>query len=202
MSDESSPQKPTRLFMVRHGESVANLEARFTRHDDEPLTELGVSQAVECGRALVGLCQPVALYASPYLRAVRTAEEVGRPFGLSPTIVRDLREQSFGEFQGRPYAEFGPLAEKVTALGRWDLAAPGGETLRAVAERVGRALDELVAAHPGSDVLVVSHGGVMAAARGWARGDFDAPPEPTENAGGYVLQSQDRDVRLLQFDSL
>ncbi|MEM6702785.1 MAG: histidine phosphatase family protein [Acidobacteriota bacterium] len=200
---ESHTSSVTRLFMVRHGESVANLEARFTRHDDEPLTDRGVEQAVERGRSLVGLCRPVALYASPFLRAVRTAQEVGRPFGLvEPTLVPDLREQNFGEFEGRSYAEFGPLVEKVTALGRWDLSAPGGESLRGVADRVGRALDELVATHPGDDVLVVSHGGVMAAARGWAQGHFEIPPEPTANADGYVLESSDGRLRLLGFDSL
>jgi broad specificity phosphatase PhoE len=37
-------------------------------------------------------------------------------------------------------------------------------------------------------VLVVSHGGVMSALRGWARDDYSAPPLPTPNAGGYLLR--------------
>jgi len=201
-TEATDPAQPTRLFMVRHGESQANLEERFTHHDDEPLTPLGVEQAEARGQALMCHCRPTAMYASPFHRAVHTAEEVGRPFSLKPALRDDLREQSFGEFQGRSYVDFAPLVQDVSPLGRWDLSAPGGESLREVAERAGRVIDEIVAQHAGTDVLVVSHGGVMAALRGWARGSFEHPPESTENANGYVLVRQSSVFLVVPFDEL
>ncbi len=201
-NDAADPGQPTRLFMVRHGESQANLEQRFTHHDDEPLTPLGVEQAEARGRELLPHCRPEAMYASPFHRAVHTAEEVGRPFSLKPELRADLREQSFGDFQGRSYADFVPLAQDVSPLDRWDLAAPGGESLRQVAERAGRVLNQIVAQHAGSDVLVVSHGGVMAALRGWAQGSFGQPPESTENANGYVLVRESSSFEIVPFDEL
>jgi probable phosphoglycerate mutase len=175
------------LLLVRHGESLANLERRFTRSDDEPLTETGLAQARETARRLVGHYAPRALYASPFLRAIQTAREIGAPFGLQPTVVDELHEQGFGSLRGRPYEDYYPVIATVSPLDRWRHCAPGGESLVEVAERVGPAIERIAAAHPGEQVLVVSHGGVMAALRAWACGNFDLPPESTVNAGGYRL---------------
>ncbi|HVS66272.1 MAG TPA: histidine phosphatase family protein [Thermoanaerobaculia bacterium] len=177
----------TTLILVRHGESQANLEGRFTRHDDEPLTPLGLEQARAIGRRLRELYQPVALYASPFARARDTAREIGAFFELEPEVVRELHEQSFGALRGRGYAEYYPLIAAVAALDRWHHRAPGGESLAEVGARVGPALDLIADRHPGEEVIVVSHGGVMAALRSWVAGNFDQPPESTENAGGYRL---------------
>jgi broad specificity phosphatase PhoE len=102
-------------------------------------------------------------------------------------VVDDLREQDFGVYKGRPYTEF---YGRYPAGGveRWDLRPDGGEMLREVARRAGAALDRIARSHLGGEVLVVSHGGVMSALRGWARDDYSAPPLPTPNAGGYLLQ--------------
>lgn len=180
------------LILVRHGESLANLERRFTRTDDEPLTTTGFEQARETARRLLDRYTPRALYASPFLRALQTARELGAPFGLEPTVVEELHEQSFGELRGRPYEDYYPVISTVSPLDRWHHRAPGGESLRDVAERVGPALELISTAHAGETVLVVSHGGVMAALRAWAVGNFERPPESTVNAGGYVLVGRGR----------
>lgn len=177
----------TTLILVRHGESQANLERRFTLHDDEPLTPLGVDQARETGRRLRALYAPTALYASPFARAVHTAREIGASFGLEPALAPELHEQSFGDLRGRAYAEYYPVVAAIAELDRWHHRAPGGESLAEVCLRVGPALDRIAHRHPGEQVLVVSHGGVMAALRAHVHGNFDRPPESTENAGGYRL---------------
>lgn len=181
------PLERTTLLMVRHGESLANSEARFTRTEDEPLTELGVEQARATGERLAARYRPSALYCSPYHRAHHTAREIGRHFALEPKIVEQLYEQSFGELHGRPYADYFPRAAQIAAAERWEMTAPGGESLRQVAERVGPAVRELSTLHLGETIVVVSHGGVMAALRGWVSGDYRSPPQATENAWGYRL---------------
>jgi broad specificity phosphatase PhoE len=175
------------LILVRHGESLANFERRFTLSDDEPLTSTGVAQAQETARRLAELYAPRALYASPFRRALETARALGAPFGLEPIVVRELHEQGFGLLRGRPYEEYYPVIAGIPPLERWHHRAPEGESLHDVAARVGPALERIAATHPGEQVLVVSHGGVMAALRAWACGNFDRPPESTVNAGGYRL---------------
>lgn len=176
-----------RLILIRHGESVANAERRFTRGPFEPLTARGREEAATTARLVARRFDPSALYASPFVRALETARVVGRALALEPSVVDALREQSFGELRGQPYAEYAgdPSAQ---GIGRWHHRPPGGETLLEVAERAGPALEAIARAHLGQTVVVVSHGGVMAALRGWLAGSYEAAPAPTANAAGYVVE--------------
>jgi probable phosphoglycerate mutase len=176
-----------RLILIRHAESVANAERRFTRGPYEPLTPRGREDALRTGRQLLGRFDPVALYASPFVRALETARLIGGALGLEPRIVEDLREQDFGELRGHSYADY--VADpSAGGIGRWTHRPPGGETLAEVAQRAGRALDAIAAAHLGEEVILVSHGAVMAALRGFAQQRFDEAPVGTSNASGYLLQ--------------
>jgi probable phosphoglycerate mutase len=177
-----------RLIMIRHGESVANLERRFTVDTTEPLSPAGLEQARARGLALRGRCAPAALYSSPFLRALQTARAIGEALGLEPIVVEDLREQDFGIYRGRPYTEFYGHWMAAGGVDRWDLRPEGGEMLRDVARRAGAALDDIARRHLGGEVVVVSHGGVMSALRGWVLDDYSQPPVATTNCGGYVLR--------------
>jgi broad specificity phosphatase PhoE len=175
-----------RLVLIRHAQSVANAERRFTHGPYEPLTPHGREEAQRTARLLLGRIDPVALYASPFVRALETARLLGATLGLEPCVVEDLREQDFGELRGRSYADYAS-DPSASGVGRWTHRPPGGETLHEVAQRAGRALDAIAAAHRGQEVVVVSHGAVMAALRGWAQQRFDEVPVGTSNASGYVL---------------
>jgi probable phosphoglycerate mutase len=176
-----------RLIMIRHGESVANLERRFTVDSDEPLTPAGLDQARTRGLALRGGYAPTALYSSPFRRALQTAQAIGEALGLVPTVIEDLREQDFGIYRGRPYTDFYGHWMAAGGVERWELRPEGGEMLREVARRAGAALDDIARRHLGAEVVVVSHGGVMSALRGWVLDDYSEPPVATVNAGGYLL---------------
>jgi len=175
-----------RLILIRHAESVANAEQRFTHGPYEPLTPHGREHAIRTGRLLSTRFDPVALYASPFVRALETARLLGASLGLEPRVVEDLREQDFGELRGRSYADYAS-DPSTRGLGRWTHRPPGGETLEEVAIRAGKALDRIGAAHLGQEVIVVSHGAVMAALRGWVIRRYDEAPVGTRNAAGYVL---------------
>jgi broad specificity phosphatase PhoE len=129
----------------------------------------------------------VALYASPYLRALDTAREIGRCLELEPVVIPEIYEQSFGSMAGRAYLDLYPVLAALSAEERWAARAPGGESLQEVAARVAPAIDRIAERHRGDTVVVVSHGGVMAALRGWVAGAWREPPQSTENAGGYRL---------------
>ena len=65
--------KPTRLYLIRHGQSAGNAEGRFGGHGPTPLSELGKEQAEKTAKVLAkeGIS---AIYSSDLLRAVQTAE--------------------------------------------------------------------------------------------------------------------------------
>lgn len=174
-----------RLILIRHGESVANAERRFTHGPYEPLSRRGREEALARARALQRRYDPVALYASPYVRALETARLVGELLGLEPIVVDALREQDFGALRGQPYSA---VASDIRVQGRWRFRPPGGESLEAVVHRAGPALDEIAERHLGAEVVVVSHGGVMAALEAWSRGSLDADPVIRRNAAGFLLR--------------
>jgi len=93
--------------------------------------------------------------------------------GPDATALSDLREQSFGEWQGLTYEEL--RESRGGAFHRfWHSPAheraPGGESFVEVMERVGRTVHQLAAKHDGQDVIAVAHGGTIRAALGLALG--------------------------------
>lgn len=160
---------PTRLVLIRHGQSLWNAARRWQGHADVPLSELGREQAHETARALAGH-RFHGLYASDLQRALETARIVGTPHGLVPMIEPRLRELDIGDWEGlvRPEIE----ARWPETLARFDAEDPhvrptGGETFAELEARVREALTDLCARHAADAKLaVVAHGGVLAAVTG------------------------------------
>jgi broad specificity phosphatase PhoE len=173
-----------RLILIRHGESVANAERRFTHGPHEPLSARGREEALARARQLQARADPVALYSSPFVRALETARLIGDVLGLEPVVVGALAEQDFGALRGQPYDAVG---SDIQIQGRWRYCPPQGESLEDVFRRAGPALDDIAERHLGAEVVVVSHGGVMAALEAWSRGGFSDEPMIRANAAGYIL---------------
>jgi len=157
-----------RLLLVRHGESVWNASRRWQGHSDAPLSDLGRRQAREAARALAR--EPVAgLYASDLRRAFATAQIVGEPHGLVPVADARLRELDVGAWGGLTRRQIETRWPETLATfdrGDPDVRPTGGETFRELEDRVRVVLDELAARHAGDTVIVVAHGGVLAAVTG------------------------------------
>jgi len=147
----------TTILLARHGETDWNLNRRVQGHSDTPLNDTGRAQAQALGEELAGE-RIDAVYSSDLVRAHETARAVAEPRGLGVTAIRDLRERHFGTWEGMTddeiFARFDPTPE--TSWG-------DGETREEMAERVLDALRRIAATHPGSRVLVVSHGGPLRA---------------------------------------
>ena len=88
-----------RLLLVRHGETVGNVERRLQGAGD-PVTERGRRQAKELAVHLSGREDLVALYASPYVRAFDTALAIGGEIGLDPVPRDRLAEVDVGQAEG------------------------------------------------------------------------------------------------------
>lgn len=154
----------TRLCLVRHGETAWNAERRIQGQLDVPLSTTGHAQARAAANALARE-DFSAIYSSDLARALHTAEASAHLLKLPIRKEVALRERHYGVLQTLTYAEFERCHPNAYArfLAREEaFALPGGgESLRRFADRVNRCLDEVVSAHPGGQVLVFTHGGVL-----------------------------------------
>jgi ribonuclease H / adenosylcobalamin/alpha-ribazole phosphatase len=150
---------PTRLLLLRHGQTALSVERRYSGRGNPELTELGRGQATAAARYLAQRGGIAAVISSPLQRAYDTAAAAAKALGLDVTVDDDLIETDFGAWEGLTFAE---AAERDPDLHtRWlrDTATtpPGGESFDDVLERVSRARDRIVAGHQGATVLLVSH---------------------------------------------
>lgn len=162
-------QATARLVLVRHGQSLWNMENRFTGWTDVPLTDAGRQEARRCAALLEGTSFDVA-YTSTLSRAEETLALMLVGLEQSPPVIRDpaLNERHYGELQGLDKAE---VAERLGAdqVQRWrrsyDVAPPGGESLQATAQRVLPFFDRAIGGdlRRGKSVLVVAHGNSLRA---------------------------------------
>lgn len=169
----------TRLCLVRHGETAWNTERRLQGHLDVPLNEVGAAQAEATARSLDGR-RFAAIYCSDLARARQTAAAAAAPLGIALQTEPRLRERHYGAFQGLTYAE--AQARHPEAYARFHARDPefafpdGGESLAAFAARIIGVLTTLAERHPGEEVLIVTHGGVLDVAHRVATGKpLDAP---------------------------
>ena len=157
--------EPTRILAIRHGETAWNVDTRLQGHLDIPLNEVGLRQAHHLAQALAQRETIDAIYASDLSRAHTTAQAIAQALGLTVKIHPGLRERHFGAFQGRTYAEI--ETELPEHAWHWRKRTPdwtppeGGESLITLRERIVATVDELAAQHPGQQVVMVAHGGVL-----------------------------------------
>ncbi|MQA15471.1 MAG: bifunctional RNase H/acid phosphatase [Pseudonocardiaceae bacterium] len=150
---------PTRLLLLRHGQTERSVARRYSGRGDLPLTELGERQARAAAQRLSTVAEMGAVVTSPLLRARQTAQAVADRLDVELTVHEGLTETDFGAWEGLTFAE--ARERDPDTHGRWlsdtSIAAPGGESMDAVHHRVRRARDELIASHGGTTLVVVSH---------------------------------------------
>lgn len=166
----------TRLFLIRH--ALVEPSARLTMYGtmDVGLCDLALRQDAATYRWLAArLPQPARWLVTPLSRTRATAAAIfAAGYPEAPLDTRpELIEQDLGEWQGLPHETF--LARlRHPPHPFWSIAVderpPGGEAFTDVMDRVGPALDQLVAAHEGQDLVIVAHGGSIRAALAHAMG--------------------------------
>jgi alpha-ribazole phosphatase len=156
------------LILIRHGRTAANAQGLLQGRLDVPLDEVGEQQAAAVAAAVGPVDRVVA---SPLTRTRQTAAAFGRPVELDERWI----ELDYGELEGQPVASVG-----IEVWDRWradlDYVPAGGESLRALSERVLAACEELIEASRHRDIVVVSHVSPIKSALLWALG---AEPELT-----------------------
>lgn len=156
---------PTKLLLLRHGQTEMSVDRRYSGRGDVPLTDLGQRQAAAAAKRLAGMdgvrtgAGAAPIVASPLTRTRQTAEAVAAATGGEPSYLDGLLETDFGAWEGLTFSE---AAEKYAQLHRrWlgdsTVEPPEGESLDAAFRRVTAARDEILDRHAGSTVIVVSH---------------------------------------------
>ena len=152
------------LVIVRHGQSLWNLENRFTGWVDVPLTTLGEEEARKAGIALANTKFDVA-YTSVLTRATHTLDLMKESGNFQIPTIRDaaLNERHYGDLQGMNKDEMRQqYGEEQVHIWRrsYDIAPPNGESLKDTAARTIPFLERAILGdiRQGKNVLVVAHG--------------------------------------------
>jgi probable phosphoglycerate mutase len=157
------------LVLVRHGETAWNREGRLQGQIDIPLSDVGRAQAHALRARLARHPhlfddEHTAVVTSDLRRAHETAEIVFSAAGRTLHVRRELRELSYGVFEGLTRNEIDerfPGAMTAWLHGDRAYTIEGGESRNALHERVHAAVASFLAAVPHPHVVVVAHGGVM-----------------------------------------
>ncbi|MDD2574032.1 MAG: histidine phosphatase family protein [Bacillota bacterium] len=150
----------TRLYLIRHGETVWNKLEKTQGCTDVDLSEVGLSQAERLAERLVSEDITV-LYSSDLKRAYCTARILGEGLRVPVKTHRDLREMNFGSWEGMDFESIKREYSEVHRL--WisspkKAVIPGGEDLIQVQTRAVEAINGIVRLHRGERIALVSHG--------------------------------------------
>ena len=154
---------PTKLFLVRHGQSDGNAEGRFGGHGPTPLSELGRRQA----NAVAGVLAKEkidAIYSSDLLRAIQTAEPLAALTGLEIHASPAFRERHVGVLEGLTFDESRDRHPKdyFALVNRSvDHVISGGESYRHLLRRINTKVNEILRSHTGEKIVIFSHTGAI-----------------------------------------
>lgn len=151
--------RPTRMLLLRHGQTELSVQRRYSGRGNPELTELGRRQAEQAARYLASRGGIAAVISSPLARARDTAEAAARALGVPLTVDADLIETDFGQWEGLTFSEAAQRDPEVHAqwLSDTSIAPPGGESFAEAHRRIRRARNRIIAEHGEATVLVVSH---------------------------------------------
>jgi alpha-ribazole phosphatase len=152
-----------KVYLIRHARTIANEERRYVGWEDVDLAEEGYLQA----ERLASRFQDIhisALYSSDLLRAVKTAEALGKGRGIKLERDPALREIHFGKWEGLTLEEI--MLGYDGEMRKWyenpfQNAPPGGESFRDVAARMGKFITSLTPPGREGTIVIVSHGGAI-----------------------------------------
>ena len=154
----------TRLVFLRHGQTEWNLLGKLQGQADIDLDEVGEQQAVEAAR-FFQQWSFAACYTSDLKRALRTAQIVATPHGIDAVPDARLREINVGTWSGLTAAEASAELPRLAELYNRGIdfrRSPAGETQAEMVRRALPAMHEIMGQHEGQQILIVTHGLLLA----------------------------------------
>lgn len=149
-----------RIFVVRHGTTVMNVQNRYRGRRDIPLDAQGYQDAVDAARKLSG-SGLTAVYTGPLRRTIATAQIIADAAGVPDLrILHGLNNLDYGAWEGMTAEEaaaFEPDAHATYRTSPTEAVCPQGERLIDAQRRMVSALQLIGSRHPGEAVVAVSH---------------------------------------------
>ena len=158
----TTPMSVTRLYILRHGQTVRHDEWRLNGKTDVDLTDVGRAQLDAAAEDLAGV-EFTAVYSSDLQRSRYGGEALARPRNLELRVDSSFREINFGDWEGMNFTEV-----EAKYPGAWDERRlniahhrpPGAETISELWDRVQDGVSRLLDNHAGETVALVAHSGV------------------------------------------
>ena len=151
--------KTTRLYLIRHGETLANWKHLLQGASDGELTEEGRSQIEKLGRHLADF-QIDKIISSDLTRAYQTGAAIANHHDLEVEVTPLVREWDCGVWDGRTQKEFLELIEQLDG-GISTFEPEGGEKMAQVRHRASEFLAKILIENRGKTIAVCSHGDFM-----------------------------------------
>lgn len=149
----------TTLYLIRHAETVANIEERLCGMHETDLSDEGFNQIKKLSHHAKNLDIDV-VYTSPLKRAYKTALALNWYIQKPLTVVHDLHEMTFGSIEGM-------LWKDIMAGSKWDgnlidrFHVYGGESAEQVYNRIVKTIGEIISQNENKTIAIVSHGAVL-----------------------------------------
>jgi broad specificity phosphatase PhoE len=184
-------------YLVRHAQTLWNQDNRFQGKTDMPLGPRGVVQAQRLA-ARFATARFAAVYSSPLMRSRQTADAIAVRAGAAVRIEPGIAEMDLGDWEGLTGEQIDVRFDG--AFGRWcvrpsQVPVSGGEPVEAFRRRAREGFARVLAPHrDGEQLLVVSHGGVIASLLAdWTAVEYDTMlrQQPMENASVTIVRWSD-----------
>lgn len=151
------------LLVVRHGETLGNLEQIAHGRSESPLNERGIRQAELTARMLRDWERAYhRVVTSPLSRAHHTGHRIAEQLELPIDVHEDLAEGFLGDWEGVTYQELHDVGFARHSIADDDFRGHNGESPNQLGDRMARALVEIHGRHPQENIILVSHGAAIA----------------------------------------
>ena len=148
------------LYVVRHGQTQYNVDKRFQGQIDVPLNDVGKKQVMELSKKLSNINLDLII-SSPLLRAVDTAKAIQKNNKVPIIINNDLKERSFGEFEGlKDLTEYDCDINKLLDY-NINYSFHNVEPIQTLYKGVSRFLIDCYNQYSEKSILLSTHGGIV-----------------------------------------
>ena len=150
----------TRIIIVRHTETIGNVEKRLTGREDYELTEIGREKIKKLTQELKNISFN-KVYSSPSKRAIKTVLPLAKINNVPIEEIEELSEMFFGIYDGWKWEDVNKIQPeikqnqiKINEI----IGIPGQETTEQVAERMYEVIEKIAKRNVGKNILIASHG--------------------------------------------
>jgi len=150
----------TKLLIIRHGQSCANLDGVFVGHTNSPLSDLGRRQAEATAQYIADTYHVDAAYASDLDRAFYTGKAAADKLGLPTIPDPQLREIFAGDWENMKFDDLSGSGDPAYQLWLTNIGlsgCPGGESVAQLQERIVAAMRRIAEANEGKTLVIGTH---------------------------------------------